>query len=314
LRNSFSYIGNFHIGNFLEKPKVLDRFRLLVLVLLLVLLLQPLQTLVMRAAGQKHSIIKEVAKECNSTITDNTEIEALGISPLFGELDSLDPQAVSVNSPANKASRTPAVVGLSLKGIIAGNGGSGALAIINITGGGGADAVFSKGDQLPDAAILKEIYFDRVVISRGEVDSVLLLGGDDNQQGPVLSVAKKRREQTAPVHPKAVRAEPYQKEIPRILLASKLANPAKLMREITVQPYKKDGIQQGYRLISVRGSSLLRKLGLNSGDVITEVNDLKLNNLRNSLNALNQIKNAEVLRVSALRRGKNKSFVYTINK
>jgi len=285
---------------------------MLLIITLLLLLLQPLRTLVQHGLGHENHLNQIVSTECNSTIEDDMAGEPIGISSLFGEPDPLESGQVIASSSDPKAVQKPPPISLSLKGIIGVNGENGALAILNITGGSGADAVFGAGDQLPGAAILKEIHFDRVVISRSGLESVLFLG-DDNHQEQVQPKSIKSSEKPKPASRKVVRSEPYRREIPRILLASKLANPAKLMAEITIQLHKKDGVQQGYRLTSVRGSSLLRKLGLNSGDIITEINDVKLDNLGHSLNALNQIKNAEVLRVSALRRGKNKSFVYTIN-
>ncbi|MFN2369329.1 MAG: hypothetical protein ABR605_10375, partial [Desulfurivibrionaceae bacterium] len=61
-------------------------------------------------------------------------------------------------------------------------------------------------------------------------------------------------------------------EIDNSYLEERLNDIPSLAREVGVEVYKEDDVQQGYRLISARGSSLLRELGLQPGDVLHEVN------------------------------------------
>ena len=67
--------------------------------------------------------------------------------------------------------------------------------------------------------------------------------------------------------------------------------------------YVQNGQFVGFRLRPGRDQQLLRQLGLNSGDVITEINGSRLNNPMQGFSVLQEVMSADQVSVRVLRSG-----------
>ncbi len=99
----------------------------------------------------------------------------------------------------------------------------------------------------------------------------------------------------------------YTYKIEREALEGWFDNPACLGRQARIVPYMQDGVVTGFKLFAIRPNTLYSKLGIKNGDVILEINGIKLTNPKDALQAYQGLKDAQVVSVEILRRGKPKT-------
>jgi general secretion pathway protein C len=89
-------------------------------------------------------------------------------------------------------------------------------------------------------------------------------------------------------------------------------DPNSMMGLVNVRPYQKDGQLLGYRIRPGRDRSLLRRFGLRSGDIVTSVNGVPMNNPIKALEVLRDLSSASQLTVDIQRNGTPQSFTFQI--
>lgn len=244
---------------------------------------------------------------------------AIGAWHLFGRVDTAQP----VEAPPAALPVTP--LNLRLVGVFfVERGGDRALALI--AEGTGLERGYRIGESLPGGARLEQIQRDRVVVSRGGRQEVLNLPrlGDASKMpvpggmppsmptepGMAPEPGMMPEPEMAP-EPEMV-PEPAAFQEPRAIDASAVAarlrgatpNRPEALEDIAfASPYVQNGQFLGFRLRPGRDRQLMQQLGLNSGDVITEVNGSRLNNPMQGLVMLQGLLNADQINVRVLRDG-----------
>ena len=79
---------------------------------------------------------------------------------------------------------------------------------------------------------------------------------------------------------------------------------AKILESGRLVPYNKDGAMVGFKLIGVKSDSLWKKVGLSSGDVITNVNGLSMAQPDKGFALYEALQNERQIRVEFLKKGK----------
>lgn len=183
-------------------------------------------------------------------------------------------------------------------------GGDRALALI--AEGNGLERGYRIGEPLPGGARLQRIQRDHVVVSRGGREEVLKLpklGEAAPEVVPMLA---------PPAAPEPAAPEPAASNEPRVIDASAVAErlrgevmtrPQALEDIAFASPYVQNGQFIGFRLRQGRDQKLLRQLGLNSGDVVTEINGSRLNSPAQGLTLLQEVLSADRINVRVLRNG-----------
>lgn len=227
---------------------------------------------------------------------------------LFGRVETAQPvETAPVALPA-----TP--LNLRLVGVFfIERGADRALALI--AEGNGLERGYRIGESLPGGAQLEQIQRDRVVVSRDGRQEVLNLPKLDE-----IGKAPASREMPPATEPEPVTepepaippVEPASFRAPREIDASAVAarlrdsattRPQTLEDIAFASPYVRNGQFVGFRLRPGRDRQLMPQLGLSSGDVITEVNGNRLNNPMQGLAMLQELLNADQIRVRVLRDG-----------
>ena len=85
-----------------------------------------------------------------------------------------------------------------------------------------------------------------------------------------------------------------------------------MAKQVGVDIYRENNVQKGFKLISSRGNKLIADLGLQAGDVLYEVNGIKLTNAHNGLMAYQQIKGASQVTLKIGRGGRVMTRIYSI--
>lgn len=80
---------------------------------------------------------------------------------------------------------------------------------------------------------------------------------------------------------------------------------SKILKSGRLVPYNKDGAMIGFKLIGVKGGSLWKKAGLNSGDVITSVNGISMAQPDKGFAFYEALQNEREIRVDLLKKGKD---------
>jgi len=91
-----------------------------------------------------------------------------------------------------------------------------------------------------------------------------------------------------------------------------LNNPNSVMGLINVGPYEKDGQLVGYRIRPGKDRALLQRFGLRSGDVVTSVNGVPMNNPVKALEVLRDLSSASQITVDIDRNGTPQTFTFQI--
>lgn len=228
--------------------------------------------------------------------------------PLFGLADRLENSSGS--STVDPAAAPETTLALVLKGIVTVEPMQKALAVIAEKGKADDEKLYGIGDEVPGNAVISEIHLDRVILRRGGVFETLIM---QFEEAPGL--AKKSSAATASSYNEAIASlgDGVHWEIDNEYLEQRLNDIPSLAREVGVEVYKENNVQQGYRLISARGSKLLRDLGLQPGDVLHEVNGVKLDTIQGGLSAYQRIRDADQIRVVISRNGRRETRIYDVN-
>jgi len=100
--------------------------------------------------------------------------------------------------------------------------------------------------------------------------------------------------------------------ISRSTIESVRENFADQLRHAQMQPRTVDGKTDGFLIQRINPRSLLVKVGLRRGDVIIDVNNIKLDSPEKALQVFQQLREARQITVAVERKGKPMSFEYEI--
>jgi len=220
---------------------------------------------------------------------------------LFGKAGKMEISPVALTPEA--APET--TLNLILKGVIAAEPMSRALAVITEKGKQKTEKLYGLGEQVAGNAVIREIFADRVILRRGGVLETLMLQGE---KGNVNSASRK----SVGIDRIISQGDGIHWQINNLYWQQQLSDIPTLAKEVGVEIYKEGDAQKGYRLISSRGSNLLRELGLQPGDVIHEINGVPLNSVHDGLAAYQQLRNTSEVKVVISRDNRREIRIYQI--
>ncbi|MFQ3234571.1 MAG: general secretion pathway protein C [Paraglaciecola sp.] len=213
---------------------------------------------------------------------------------LFGDLDA---QPV-VQSKVTDAPQTR--LNLTLTGVVTSTVKAQGAAIIENQG---SQETYGLGEKiLGTNATLQEVYADRVIIRNNSAHETLMLDGLDYAQ-----IQSKNR----PIpSPRAMRStSPSQTTQQRVTLSDGVLDitrslqqrPASFTDFIAVSPQRTDGQLEGYRVSPGSKPELFNAAGLQTGDIITEINGLDLTDTQQSVEAMGELRQAQSLQITVNR-------------
>lgn len=210
---------------------------------------------------------------------------------LFGE-----PESILVNEPAPSPVDVPeTTLNLTLRGVIAAKPMRKAVAVIGEDNK--EDGIYRIGDTVPGNARIKAIYPDRVILERSGKLETLFIEDADRKQNTNLAGPAARGEHL---------------QINRNYLNRKMRNIPELAKEVGVEPHYRDGGQYGYKIVSATNSPFLKNLGLQSGDILYEVNGISLANASQALAAYEKLQDSREIWLEIERDGQRLTKTYSI--
>lgn len=239
------------------------------------------------------------------TVGPKDHARAISALSLFGEPGS-EPQVVTAPEPVQE---TP--LNLRLGGVLYGGGGGIAL----IAEAGGPESRYRPGDSLPGGARLERVLPRQVILSRSGREETLTLPRDSDTTPGSLPASLP----TAAVAPTGVAAG----AMPVTVAAGGLAGPldpsaggsADALQDLAfASPYVENGRFVGFRLRPGRRRELLGQLGLQSGDILTEVNGVRLENPAQGVAALQGLTGSGQVSVRVVRGGEELAFTFDLDR
>ncbi|WP_455217901.1 type II secretion system protein GspC [Kaarinaea lacus] len=236
-----------------------------------------------------------------------SQIKQISQWHLFGQKTAA-PVAVS------KVTEAPATrLNLKLRGVMASSDQGSARAII--ADSKGEENSYAVGAELPGNAILKEIYPDRVILEyRGRLEMLQLpkeesvaIGFDseineNSAKGEEISASTSVDSSTeAPNTIRSAQASGLLRQYREALVN----DPQSLMNLVSAAPVAEEGTGKlkGYRIGPGKDKNLLRKFGLQNGDVITAVNGVPLDNPIQALEIMRDLSSASSISLDIERKG-----------
>ena len=298
-----------------SRPEVWQRVAVVVVnAILVVALAHSLAVLTLAVvSGRSLQTVGMIAPEPaanGATVTRSpAEYAAIGSWHLFGRVEDNRPvEATPAPIPVTQ-------LNLRLVGVFFMERGSNrALALI--AEGNGPERGYRIGEPLPGGARLEQIQRDHVVVSRNGRQEVLNLPKLDSAGRPAPAMPVIPIPADIPDAPMPAQPEPEPATTgfsgQQVIDASTIAG--RLRSEVTTRPqalediafaspYVQNGQFTGFRLRPGRDRQLFGQLGLNGGDVITEINGVRLNNPAQGLTMLQELMNASRVDVRVLRNG-----------
>ncbi len=96
-------------------------------------------------------------------------------------------------------------------------------------------------------------------------------------------------------------------EIDKRLVEETLSNPNTIIQQARIIPQK-----NGIKFFGIRSGSILRKIGLKSGDTLQRINKVELNNVEKALPVFNELRTQSYFTIEYTRAGKNYVNEYTV--
>ena len=214
----------------------------------------------------------------------------------FKQLTSANVFGVSEKEAVQQQTKAPETkLNLTLKGVLAATPMDMASAII-AQGKKGKEDIYGIGDKMPGGVTIKEIHPEYVVLERGgrlETLKLQKISGVDgfNSAGKQTSRSSGQYSRSSP----AASLKDIRSNI--------LKNPTSFGEYALPVVVKENGKQIGYRLKPQQKGQMLSELGIQDGDVITQINGVKLDNQQNGISALRKLSTANNLNIVVKRNG-----------
>lgn len=180
---------------------------------------------------------------------------------------------------------------LLLKGTVSGDNGPPSLAIIS--NNSNEEKVYSINDLIAPGITLHSIYTDQIIISNNNELEALKLPKELAENTPTIVRDSRANKRTS------ITQNTRSQIAPLSQFGTKLAD------TIRPTPYFSDGAQMGYRVYPGNNRRQFMSLGLLSGDLITNVNGVALNDAQKAMTIFQQVENENQVTLTIIRNNKS---------
>jgi general secretion pathway protein C len=164
----------------------------------------------------------------------------------------------------------------------------------------GKEEHYAVGDQLPGNAELSEVYPDRVILQRNGRYETLRLNPDGVSKTGALA-------KHVPGKTLAAKHEQRIREIRQTIKQS----PRNLVQVVRPRPHMDEGgTMIGYTLEPGQEPELFEDMGLQPGDVVVQINDVRLDSKENGMQALRSIQSGDSASMTILRDGQEQEMSF----
>lgn len=236
-------------------------------------------------------------------------INQLASMHLFGKKQIAPPPKPTTRQVVEEAKETQ--LNLTLKGIFFNENPRLGRAII--ADQGGKETFYRVGDSIVAGAKLDQVLKDRVILMRGGKPEALLLPQDIPTAAP-QNVHKTRNASTnRNVVRNSSRTPNFTADFEKSYRDELLKNPLELTNLIAAAPAKRGNQQVGFRVTPGKDPELFRKMGFRSGDIVTAIAGIPLNETDSAGLALDKLATGDSVEITVLRRGRPRTIQVNFN-
>jgi general secretion pathway protein C len=169
----------------------------------------------------------------------------------------------------------------------------------------GKEEQYAVGEKLPGNAELSEIHPDKVILMRNGRYETLRLPEERNSSGSGRTRGASIRAGADAPASKAQRLKSMRRQLKE--------NPKSLYGLVRATPKKDEaGNMVGYTLQPGREPELFQTMGLQEGDVVTGINEVKLDSLANGMKALKSAEAGESVTMTVLRGDQEETLTFSM--
>lgn len=186
----------------------------------------------------------------------------------------------------------------------------------------GSEATYAIDDTIEGtSAVLKQVLSDRVLLQQaGRYETLMLDGFEYTKIAQANAGLGRADEQTdepimdmAPA-PEPMEMQPLQVSEDLDLRRDELiAQPMKFFDYIRVSPQRDNGQLAGYRLMPGKDPSLFTQLGLRPNDLAIEINGIRLNDMQQAMNVINELRDAKEAAIKIERDGEIRDILVNLS-
>ncbi|MBF0424402.1 MAG: hypothetical protein HQL66_01085 [Magnetococcales bacterium] len=182
--------------------------------------------------------------------------------------------------------------------VFSGDPGSGGRALIKT--GPEEEKSYRVGDRIAGGPKIKEILFDHVILERDGHREILRLPRSllTVEQ---LSPRKKSQSPTAQVAARQGATSSGPKDALRRLRDLLRLSPDSVLEMVRIDPYFNGGTFEGFKLFPGKDPEYLKQFGLENGDIIIEVNDVRMTDPLKGMEAMAQLAAADTIHLRVKR-------------
>jgi general secretion pathway protein C len=171
---------------------------------------------------------------------------------------------------------------------------------------GGKAGIFQLGEELAPGLVVNEIGRKLVVLMDQGVRRELAL---EQRKGAKAQLLKQSNASVTKQGIVAVDESRWQ--ISKAVADNARANLNSLLQTARMIPQVNNGNTVGFKLVELNKGSLLEKIGLRVGDLIVEINQVKLDSPEKALQIFQQVREANNITLGLVRNGKPETFEYS---
>ena len=282
------------------------QFILLLITIWLIWNLTAMTWLVVTDAQAESTTVNNAALNLqqNKVATKQYNIRSVSDLHLFGKPVSTTSTVKQSKLADIKAPETS--LKLRLMGLRRGSGRIKSSAIVE--GPNRKQDIYYMGDELPSGkAIVEEIFIQHMIISRqGKYETLTLFEVLKSKQQDLVEV-----EAASEVNLTDLTESIFVTGKLKKYKSMALKDPVAVSRVMNIEPLSEGGEFKGYTLSPGIDRVFFRKAGLKKGDVLTSINDVKLDSPNKVLSLLGSLALASDLELTIDRNGEQMSFRYT---
>lgn len=234
-----------------------------------------------------------------ATSTTYLDVVPLTHAQLFGQT-SVTNKPVVDTTPQNLPTTS---LNLTLRGVVYHEDPNLSLAMIQIANK--TTKKYRVGEFVQPQVKLHAIHSRKVVLFRhGQYETLLLKGDDTRQQSQINNTPLK------PSNP--ITSDKTPEQLLKRYQQQLRSSPQSLLRLARVKPMKKNGRFIGYRLRPNHDEAVFQTFGLQSGDILTAVNGIKLDSPLKGLSVIQQLANTKQLNLELRRNGQTLDLSFSL--
>ena len=171
---------------------------------------------------------------------------------------------------------------------------------------GSKTSIFQLGEELAPGVVVSEIGRQLVVLMVHGVRKELPL-----KQRKGAGAKLVRQQNPAASKRGIVAVDESSWKISKAVAKNARANLNSLLQTARMIPQMKNGKTVGFKLVELEKGSLLEQIGLKVGDLVVEINHVKLNSPEKALQIFQQLREANNISLGLMRNGKPETFEYS---